>query len=205
MKNFIEVGKTEEEQAEQIKKWIKGNALQIIAGVALGFSGIWGFDYYDNQQYKKAIQARIHYLSVAINPSNIKDLNTLNEQYADSPYTQQATLVAAKQAANKGDYQGALDYLLPLANSKDEFTMHTVKLRIANLHLEMGNADQALLILNDNTNKEFSALYNHIKGDAYFAKNDLPAAKKHYQLASSKLSYKSELKNLIEIKLNDIN
>ena len=34
MKNFIEVGKTEEEQAEQIKKWIKGNALQIIAGVA---------------------------------------------------------------------------------------------------------------------------------------------------------------------------
>ena len=27
MKNFIEVGKTEEEQVEQIKKWIKENSM----------------------------------------------------------------------------------------------------------------------------------------------------------------------------------
>ena len=33
MKNFIEVGKTEDEQAQQIKKWIKENALQIVVGI----------------------------------------------------------------------------------------------------------------------------------------------------------------------------
>jgi predicted negative regulator of RcsB-dependent stress response len=40
MKNFIEVEKTDEEQAEQIKKWIKENALQIIMGVSLGLGGL---------------------------------------------------------------------------------------------------------------------------------------------------------------------
>ena len=45
MKNFIEVGKTEDEQAEQIKKWIKENGPQIIAGIVLGLGGIWGLSY----------------------------------------------------------------------------------------------------------------------------------------------------------------
>ena len=45
MKNFIEVHKTEDEQTEQIKKWIKENGGQIIAGVVMGLSAIWGFDY----------------------------------------------------------------------------------------------------------------------------------------------------------------
>ena len=70
MKNFIEVGKTEDEQAEQIKKWLKENGPQIIAGIVMGLSGIWGFDYYNNYQSEQTINARSAYLSVVSNPNS---------------------------------------------------------------------------------------------------------------------------------------
>ncbi|AYQ56439.1 Mlr7403 protein [Bathymodiolus thermophilus thioautotrophic gill symbiont] len=204
MKNFIEVGKTEEEQAEQIKKWVKKNGAQVIIGVSLGLSGIWGVNYYNTQQYKQTMQARSYYLAMVDNPSDAKAIDALKEKYADNIYSQQANLILAKQAVSDGNYQGALDYLLPFVDNEDKFIAHTVKLRIANLYLEMGNPDQALSILKDNDDKEFNALYNHVKGDAYFVKNDLPATKKHYQLALAQLPDKSQLKNLIKTKLSDI-
>ncbi|CAC9459293.1 hypothetical protein [uncultured Gammaproteobacteria bacterium] len=205
MKNFIEVGKTEEEQAEQVKKWIKENTLQIVIGISLGLGGIWGFDYYKNQQYQQATQAREYYLLLAANPSNNKILTTLKEKYTDSAYTQQVDLLMAKQAVSKGNYQVALDYLLPLVGNEDEFIAQNAKLRAASVYLEMGNTDKALTVLGDNSNEAFNALYEHTKGDAYFAKNDFSAAKKHYQLALTQLPDDSRLKSLIQVKFNDIN
>ncbi|MBE8157839.1 MAG: hypothetical protein HAW59_00340 [Betaproteobacteria bacterium] len=46
MKNFIEIGTTEEQQVEQIKQWIKENGLQIIIGISLGLGSIWGWNYF---------------------------------------------------------------------------------------------------------------------------------------------------------------
>jgi predicted negative regulator of RcsB-dependent stress response len=205
MKNFIEVGKTEDEQTEQIKKWIKENVPHIIIGVSLGLGGIWGFNYYQSWQYQQAIQARGHYLSVVNNPSNIKELEILKSQYSDSNYTQQADLIMVKQAVGKGDYQGALDYLLPLMKSNDTFIAQNAKFKSASVYLEMNNIDKALSTLGDNSNSAFAASYNQLKGDIYVVKRDFDAAKKHYQLAFSQLADDSKLKNLIQIKLDDLN
>ena len=68
-----------------------------------------------------------------------------------------------------------------------------------------GDKDQALSILGVDENPAFSALYNHTKGDIYLAQNNIDSAKKHYQLALAQLSTDSELRNLIQIKLNDLN
>jgi predicted negative regulator of RcsB-dependent stress response len=205
MKNFINVGKTEEEQAEQIKKWIRENGMQIIAGVVIGLTAIWGLDYYKNYQYEQSIQARSSYLSVVSNSNNVQALTALQNNHADSGYTQQAVLMMAKHAVDAQNYQQALDYLSPLISSDNQFIAHTAKLRSASIHLEMGNHDQALSVLVSNESSEFSSLYDHTKGDIYLALNNIDSAKKHYQLALGQLSADSELKNLIQIKLNDLN
>lgn len=205
MKNFIEVGKTDEEQAEQIKKWIKENTAQIIIGAALGLGGIWGFDYYQDYQQKQAAQARNHYLSMVVNPSNVEALKTLKKDYTNSIYTQQADLIMAKQAATNGKFEDALNYLLPLTNSTDEFIAQNAKFRAANVYLEISDTDKALDILGENTNKAFGALYHHIKGDVYFAQNNINAAKKHYSLVLSQLESDSKLGSIVQIKLNDLN
>lgn len=204
MKNFIEVGKTEEEQAEQIKKWLKENLPHIIIGISLGLGGIWGVDYYQTMQYKKAIQARGNYLAIVTNSNNTKALTTL-KQDKDSVYVQQAELVLAQKAVAKGDYQAAITTLLPLTKSEDEFLMHNAKLRAATVYLEMKQPDEALALLGDNSDTAFGGLYDNIKGDAYFAKGDFDAAKKHYQAVFAQLPRESKLLNLVQLKLNDLN
>lgn len=205
MKNFIEVIKTEEEQAEQTKKWIKENVPNIIIGVSLGLAGIWGFNYYKDWKYQQAIQARGEYLSVTSNPSNIKALEALKTHHPGSNYVEHADLVMAKQAVSKGDYQAALDYLLPLMNSENIFIAQDAKFKSSSVYLEMGDTDKALSTLGDDNNTAFAALYNQLKGDIYFSKNDFDSTKKYYQLAFSQLSDDSKLKNLIQIKLDELN
>jgi len=48
-------------------------------------------------------------------------------------------------------------------------------------------------------------LFNHTKGDIYLAQGNIDSAKKDYQLALNQLSTDSELRGLIQIKLNDLN
>ncbi len=205
MKNFIEVGKTEDEQAEQIKKWIKENGPQIIMGVVMGLSAIWGWDAYKNYQYSQSIQARSHYLALVSNPNNTSAFDTLKNDYSDSGYVNQSSLVMAKNAVKQKKYQQALDYLAPLVNTENEFIAHTAKLRSAAIYLEIGQHNQALSVLETTDINAFSGLYSHTKGDIYLAQNNIDSAKKHYRLALSQLSSDSELKNLIQIKLNDLN
>lgn len=204
MKNFIEVSRTEEEQAEQIKKWVKNNVPQIIIGVAVGFLGIWGFNYYQNQQQQASIQARALYLSIVANPNNTSAYDALTEKYTDSIYVQHAELMLAKQAVKKEDYQAAIAYLSPLTSSEHNFISHNAKMRIASVYLQLNDTDKALAILNGNTNTAFDAMYSDIKGDVYVAKGDIEAAKIQYQSALKQLSKDSKLINLIQIKLDDL-
>ena len=204
MKNFIDVIKTEDEQAEQVKKWLKENGPQIVAGVVIGLSSIWGFDYYNNYQHTQSVNARSAYLSVVSSP-NLQALTNLKSDHADSGYTQQAVLMMAKHAVNQGNYQQAIGYLSPLLNTKNEFIAHTAKLRLSSIYLEMNNYEQALSVLSPDENSAFSGLFNHTKGDIYLAQGNIDSAKKNYQLALNQLSTDSELRGLIQIKLNDLN
>ena len=204
MKNFIEVGKTEEEQVEQIIKWIKENGMQIVAGVLIGLSAIWGLDAYKQYQYSQSVEARTNYLNLASSPINSYMYDELKASYADSGYTDQATLIMAKYAVDNKDYAKALEHLNSLTNSENEFVANIAKIRAANINLEIGNHEQALSLL-ETTNNSFNGLYNHARGDVYVATNEIDLAKKHYQLALTQISKESELQSLITIKLNDLN
>ncbi len=204
MKNFIEVGKTEDEQEQQIKKWLKDNVPQIIAGITLGLGGIWGLDTYKVYQSQQSIDARALYLQTAFN----NDSNTfeqLNTDHANSGYAQQATLMLAKAAAKSGNYTQALSQLTPLVNDENSLLANIANMRIASIQLEMGNFKAAIDTLDSKESGEFNGLYNQLKGDIYVADNQIDQAKTHYKLALTQISRDSELQSLINIKLADLN
>ncbi len=200
MKNFIEVGKTEDEQEQQIKKWIKENALQIVAGITLGLGGIWGLDAYKAYQYQQSVNARTLYLNAS--PVVFEQLNA---DHADSGYLQQATLMQAKTAAKNKNYELALQHLSTLTDDENTLIANIATMRIANVQLEMGDFSKAIATLNSKESGEFNGLYNQLKGDIYVADGKINKAKEHYKLALTQISKDSELQSLINIKLADLN
>ena len=204
MKNFIEVGKTEDEQAQQIKKWLKDNGLQIVVGIALGLGGIWGLGAYKTYQQQQSIEARSLYLNTT-SVDNLTACEALSTNHADSGYTQQATLMLAKTAANKQDYDAALQHLSTLVDTDNDLIAIVANMRMASIQLEMGKFKEALNTLDQKTPGEFSGLYSQLRGDIYVADNQIEKAKEHYKLALSQISRDSELQSLINIKLADLN
>ncbi|CAC9603085.1 hypothetical protein [uncultured Gammaproteobacteria bacterium] len=200
MKNFIEIGNTEDEQAQQIKKWLRENGPQIIAGIVLGLGGIWGFGAYKAHEYQQSIYARILYLN-----SDSTAFEQLNESHADSGYLQQAILIQAKIAAKDKKYELALQHLSPLINDENSLIANIATMRMASVQLEMGNFSDAIATLNNTSADEFNGLYSQLKGDIYVASNNINEAKKYYRLALSQISTDSKLQNLISIKLADLN
>jgi len=200
MKNFIEVGKTEDEQAEQIKKWIKENGPQIIAGIVLGLGGIWGLDAYKAHQNQQSIDARALYLN-----SNLSAFEQLNTEHTDSSYLQEATLLQAKTAVKNKNYELALQQLTPLINDDNVIIANIAIMRMASVQLEMGDFKKALNTLDNKVSGEFNGLYNQLRGDIYVADGQISKAQEHYKLALTQISRDSELQSLINIKLSDLN
>lgn len=204
MKNFIEVGKTEDEQAQQIKKWVKENGLQIVVGISLGLGGIWGLGAYKTYQNEQSIQARSLYLNTASSDSEAA-FEALSASHSDSGYTQQAGLILAKNAVKKQDYESALQHLSTLVNADNDLIAIVANMRIASIQLEMGKFKEAISTLDSKSPGEFNGLYSQLKGDIYVADNQIDKAKEQYKLALSQISRDSELQSLISIKLADLN
>ena len=204
MKNFIEVGKTEDEQAQQIKKWIKENGLQIVVGISLGLGGIWGLGAYKTYQNEQSVQARSLYLNTA-STDNVAAFEALSASHSDSGYTQQAGLMLAKNAVRKQDYESALQHLSTLVNTDNDLIAIVANMRIASIQLEMGKFKEAISTLDSKLPGEFNGLYSQLKGDIYVADNQIDEAKEQYKLALSQISRDSELQSLISIKLADLN
>jgi len=204
MKNFIEVGKTEDEQAQQIKKWIKENGLQIVVGISLGLGGIWGLGAYKTYQNEQSVQARSLYLNTA-SSDNVAAFEALSASHSDSGYTQQAGLMLAKNAVRKQDYESALQHLSTLVNTDNDLIAIVANMRIASIQLEMGKFKEAIGTLDSKLPGEFNGLYSQLKGDIYVADNQIDKAKEQYKLALSQISRDSELQSLISIKLADLN
>ena len=205
MKNFIQVDNTEKEQVEQIKKWWNSNAKQIIAGAVIGLSGIWGWNTYSDYQDKQSLNARSLYLSFASDSNNLGAYDKLTTDFSSSSYTDQAILLMAKYLFDAGSYTQALGVIKPLINNSSSVIATTAALRVASIYLQLGQHDQALLILEGQSDDGFSGLIYNLMGDIYLDLGNRTEAQKYYSLAINNVTENSNLTQLIQIKLDDLN
>ena len=205
MKNFIQVSDTEEEQVEQIKKWWNNNGKQIIAGAVIGLAGIWGWNTYSDYQDKQSLNARSLYLSFASDSNNLGAYDKLTTDFSSSSYTDQAILLMAKYLFDAGSYTQALGVIKPLINNSSSVIATTAALRVASIYLQLGQHDQALLILKGQSDDGFSGLIYNLMGDIYLDLGNRTEAQKYYSLAINNVTENSNLTQLIQIKLDDLN
>ena len=205
MKNFIQVDNTEEEQVEQIKKWWNSNGKQIIAGAVIGLAGIWGWNTYSDYQDKQSLNARSLYLSYASDSNNLGAYDKLTTDFSSSTYSDQAILLMAKYLFDAGSYTQALSVIKPLINNPSSVIANTSVLRAASIYLQLGKHDQALSILEGQSGNDFSGLIYNLIGDIYLDLGNRAEAQKHYSLAIDNVTANSNLSQLIQIKLDDLN
>ena len=205
MKNFIQVDNTEEEQVEQIKKWWNSNGKQIIAGAVIGLAGIWGWNTYSDYQDKQSLNARGLYLSYASDSNNLGAYDKLTTDFSSSTYSDQAILLMARYLFDAGSYAQALDVIKPLINNPSSVIANTATLRVASIYLQLGQHDQALSILEGQSEDGFSGLVFSLMGDIYLDLGNRLEAQKYYSLAIDNVAENSNLSQLIQIKLDDLN
>ena len=205
MKNFIEISDTEEEQVDKIKKWWNSNGKQILAGAALGLVGVFGWNSYGDYQDNQALNARTLYLSYASDSTNIGAYDKLIKDHSSSSYADQATFLMANYLFEAGNYALALDSLKPLISRENVVIASTAILRSASLHLQLGEHNEALAILDVDSGEGFSGLFYNLTGDIYLDLNNKEEAKKYYSLAIENITANSNLTQLIQIKLDDLN
>jgi predicted negative regulator of RcsB-dependent stress response len=205
MKNFIQVDSTEEEQVDQIKKWWNSNGKQIIAGAVIGLAGIWGWNTYSDYQDKQSLNARSLYLSYASDSNNLGAYDKLTTDFSSSTYSDQAILLMGKYLFDAGSYTEALGVIEPLINNPSSVIANTVALRAASIYLQLGQHDQALSILEGQSEDGFSGLIYNLIGDIYLDLGNRAEAQKHYSLAIDNVTANSNLSQLIQIKLDDLN
>ncbi|MFT7465829.1 MAG: putative negative regulator of RcsB-dependent stress response [Brevundimonas sp.] len=205
MKNFIEISDTEEEQVDKIKKWWNSNGKQILAGAALGLVGVFGWNSYGDYQDSQALNARTLYLSYASDSTNIGAYDKLIKDHSSSSYADQATFLMANYLFEAGNYALALDSLKPLISRENVVIASTAILRSASLHLQLGEHNEALAILDVDSGEGFSGLFYNLTGDIFLDLNNKEEAKKYYSLAIENITANSSLTQLIQIKLDDLN
>ena len=205
MKNFIQVDSTEEEQVDQIKKWWNSNVKQIIAGAVIGLAGIWGWNTYSDYQDKQSLNARSLYLSYASDSNNLGAYDKLTTDFSSSTYSDQAILLMAKYLFDAGSYTEALAVTEPLINNPSSVIANTAALRAASIYLQLGKHDQALSVLEGQSGNNFSGLIYNLIGDIHLDLGNRAEAQKHYSLAIDNVTANSNLSQLIQIKLDDLN
>ena len=205
MKNFIQISDTEEEQVDKIKKWWNSNGKQIIAGAVIGLAGVFGWNYYNDYQDNQALDARTLYLNYASDSNNVGSYNKLINEHPSSSYTDQATLLMAKYLFDAGSYSLALDAIKPLISNQSSIISSTAVLRVASIYLQLGQHDEALSTLNIESGEGFSGLIYNLTGDVYLDLGNSDEAKKYYLLAIENITENSNLTQLIQIKLDDLN
>ncbi|MCT6698540.1 YfgM family protein [Rheinheimera sp. 4Y26] len=207
----MEIYNTEEQQVEAIKRFWKNNGTSILAGIAIGLAGLYGFRYYQAQQLG-AIEAQSGQYAALIEQVSAEGTDKASwlietQKFIDankgSSYSVLAALLAAKEAAFLKDYAAAEKQLaFVIATSKAPEVIALATLRQARLQLEQANYEAALKTLDTTMPQSFVAQQQELKGDVLLRSGDESKAKAAYQAA---LTASEAGKNpLLQVKLNEL-
>jgi predicted negative regulator of RcsB-dependent stress response len=202
---------TDDEQLENVKAWFSENGTWLAGGVLLGAVLLFGYRYYNGHKDDEALKAaaRFTQMSAAMEKndrSKAKGLaGELKKDFPDTPYADQADLMLARLSVDGGELANAVEPLTRVMNnSHDEDLRNIARLRLARVLIDQKKPDEAINLLATVPAGSFAARMYEVRGDARYAKNDLPGAIKEYQSALGLADSRGIERGLLELKLTDL-
>jgi predicted negative regulator of RcsB-dependent stress response len=202
---------TDDEQLEAVKHLIAEYAPWLIGGVLVGAAAFFGYRYFQSYTNERAYKAAAEFsaLTTALQTNDHtrsrQIADGLIKSYANSPYADQAQLTLARLDVDDGHPDKAVAPLTQIMNdSKDTELRQIARLRLARVLTDQGNADAAIKTLAEPMPAAFSARYHEVRGDAFFAKQDIPDAVAEYQAALGAADASGINPALLELKIQDL-
>lgn len=201
----------EQEQLESLKAFWRqyGNLITWILVAVLGGYAAW--TYWGSYQNKNSAEAFQLYdgLQKAVAAKDTAKTERaaadLREKFGSTSYATMAALQAAKLAYDSGNLAAAKSQLSwVVGSSKNEAYQAMAKIRLAGILLDEKNYDEAQKQLSGDFPEELRAEAADRKGDIFMAQEKIDEARKAYQEALAKMTDKSPLRSLVEIKLDAI-
>ena len=173
--------KTDEEKAEEIKKWWHDNGMSVVIGVLIAVVGVFGWNQWKQHQLTQSEEASALYAQIKGNKNVIEQLK---KNYSSTPYASMAALMAAKLAAESGSDEKVVSELKwVIDNTSDNEILIVANLRLARMYITNNQLLEAKNILASNFDESYLALVSELQGDLFVAKNDIKSAIESYDKA----------------------
>lgn len=165
------------EQDEVVKKWLRDNGSAIVMGLVIAFGGLFGFKQWQVWQVNSKQQASAEFevmtdlLTDGQLDGAMANYQTLQDDYAKSPYASLAALQMARARVEANQTDLAVDlYQFVVDNGYPTALSVVARERLARLKLSQGLAEEALTLLNGATDiTGFEARYAEVRGDIYYS------------------------------------
>jgi predicted negative regulator of RcsB-dependent stress response len=203
---------TEEEQIEQLKRWLKQYSSTIIAGIILAVVIMTSWRMWENYHNKILYHASgVFDEMLALRAQNEThdasvQADKLIHHYKKTPYAQMASLMLARDAIANKNYSEAekrLNWVMD--HSKTAPVREIARLRLARVFIAEKKADEALSTLDHVDDDSFIGLVDEVRGDAYLLQNNKALAKESYQKAIKELPKEDVAQTpLLQIKLDNL-
>lgn len=174
---------SDDERAEQIKKWWRENGTSIGAGIAIAVGGVFGWQYWQQHQSDQS-EAASQQLQIAqsADTGKVKALQAVADEYSSTPYAALASLAAASEASQK-DPATAIESLKLAMSGKDSNVADIAKLRLIRLYIAERKLSEAESLLATDLAVAYTSLTEELRGDLYVARKDLQKAREAYDRA----------------------
>lgn len=184
----MDIYSTEEQQVDAIKQFWKDYGSSIVVGAVVGLGGLFGWNYYSDQQVAQAESASEAFQ--AVSAGNLTDASMLSaaesfaKDHSQKGYQSLLELIVAKAAVEAGDLEKAEATLKNVvASAPDKALAMVATLRLARVQAEQGQIATAITTLEQVKDPAFVAQRDELKGDFLVRKGDDEQAKAAYQAA----------------------
>jgi predicted negative regulator of RcsB-dependent stress response len=181
---------TDEQQADQVKSWLRQNGPFLLAGVVLGLGGLFGWNQWQRYQEQQAEAASALYdqLLQSVGEQNVDaaagQLQQLESEFSSSAYVDQARLSMAGLYVSRSKSEEAIARLQLVADQGNADEIRNIaRLRLARLLSSGDRHEEALKVLDVSGTGAFAPLFHDVRGDVYYAMGRQPEARSEYQQA----------------------
>ncbi|MDD2344069.1 MAG: tetratricopeptide repeat protein [Tolumonas sp.] len=204
----MDIYNSEEQQVEAIKSWWQENGKSIIAGVVIGFVGLFGWRYYNSyvQQRSEASAAAYQQVMQVLAEQHEKGFSAVSKFIADhgsDTYGDLAALQLSADAVKANKLELAAEQLRRVAEHgvDDEFKP-VAGIRLARILLAMNKPADALKALDAVTAEQYKATVAEVRGDALLASAQPEKARAAYVVALQ--ASKNGANPVLQMKLDDL-